>query len=65
MKSLFGFTCALSQKMLKNSDEYTIMGLPWLLTMHLTTAVIMNGHKSRHKFKTGSLGLVLGVPYYK
>lgn len=52
MKSLFWFTCALSQKTLKSSDEYPIMDLPWLLTMHLTTAVIMNGHKSRHKFKT-------------
>ena len=51
-KSLFGVTCALSQKTLKSSDEYPIMGLPWLLTMRLTTAVIRNGHKSRHKFKT-------------
>ena len=52
MKSLFGVTCALSQKTLKSSDEYPTMGLPWLLTIHVTTAVIMNGHKSRHKFKT-------------
>jgi hypothetical protein len=49
---MFVVLCARSQKMLNRSGMYPQMDLPWLLTTHLTTAVIMSSYKSRHKFKT-------------